>query len=117
MTTEVAARATEPTELVLDPFAYQPGIASKIKGLGGHAAGHDPDYVLHTPYVEVAEGPAQFSVRFRGLTAKKGTLVLRVHMLGREEGARARLANAERIALNRLIQHGSEATIRTRPIT
>lgn len=104
--------ATEPRELMLDPFAYQPGFASRIPGLGGNAPGHDPTYVFHTPYVEAAPGPAHFTIQFSGLKARRGTLVLRVHMLRMEEGARAMMANSDRILLNRLVQHGGRMAIR-----
>jgi len=100
-----------PGALELDPFAYQPGIASRIQGLGGTATASNPEYAFHTSYVEAAPGPAQFTVRFGGLRAKTGTLVLRVHMMSLEPGSRPRLANSERIALNRLTQWGGELSI------
>ncbi|MDO6413685.1 hypothetical protein Q4F19_04750 [Sphingomonas sp. BIUV-7] len=88
-------------ELALDPFAYVPGMASRINGLGGEGA-PDGDYAFHTPYVVVAEGIAHFKVHFGSLKATTGTLNLRVHMLSAGE-QHARLATAERIALNRLV--------------
>ena len=101
-----------PGALELDPFAFHPGAASRIKGLGGSDSPHNPEYAFHTPYVEAAVGVAHFTVRFHGLTAKKGTLVLRVHMIPLEPGAPTRLVNSERIAINRLMVLGSEISIR-----
>lgn len=100
-----------PGALELDPFAFHPGAISRIVGLGGTAAAPNPEYAFHTAYVEAATGPASFTIRFNGLKAKNGTLVLRVHMLSVEPGGRARLVNSERIALNRLAQLGGEVTI------
>lgn len=105
------AESQEAGALELDPFGYHPGMVSRIVGLGGEAPAYSPDYAFHTPYVEAAPGPASFIVRFNGLSAKNGTLVLRVHMLSMEAGSRSRLVNSERIALNRLIQSGSEISI------
>lgn len=105
------AEAQAPGALDLDPFAFHPGVVSSIAGLGGTAATHNPEYAFHTAYVEAAEGPASFTVRFDGLTAKKGTLHLRVHMIPIEPGSATRLVNSERIALNRLIVLGSEISI------
>lgn len=105
------AESAAPAALELDPFGFQPGAASRIAGLGGTGPTSDPDYAFHTPYVEAAPGRAIFTVQFHGLQAKSGTLVLRVHMVSSEPGARARLANTERIALNRLIAIGGEIRI------
>jgi len=100
-----------PGALALDPFGFHPGAASRIGGLGGTTPTSDFDYAFHTPYVEAAEGRATFTVRFQGLKAKQGTLVLRVHMVPLEPGSAVRLANSERIALNRLIVLGSEISV------
>jgi hypothetical protein len=97
--------------LELDPFGFHPEAASRIRGLGGTGPTSDPDYAFHTSYVEAAPGRAKFTVRFHGLQAKAGTLVLRVHMVSSEPGARARMVNSERIALNRLILAGGEISV------
>ena len=68
-------------ELELDPFAYVPDMASRITGLGGYDRPAEGDYALHTHYVEATEGPAHFTLTFDDLTATRGTLNLRVHML------------------------------------
>jgi hypothetical protein len=100
-----------PEALELDPFGFHPEAASRIKGVGGHGPTADPDYAFHTAYVEAAPGRAKFTVRFDNLQAKSGTLMLRVHMVSSEPGARARMVNSERIALNRLIATGGEISI------
>lgn len=105
------AEAQAPGALELDPFAYHPGEASRIAGLGGTAPRVLPEYAFHTPYVEAAPGKARFHVRFEGLRAKTGTLVLRVHMLPTDGSGRVRLVNSEHISFNRLIQRGSEIDI------
>ncbi|HWI86490.1 MAG TPA: hypothetical protein VNT42_09240 [Sphingomonas sp.] len=105
------AESQAPGALELDPFAFHLGAASRIRGLGGTAATHDPEYAFHTPYVEAAEGTARFTVRFHGLAARLGTLLLRVHMTPIEPGSATRLVNSERIALNRLIALGGEISI------
>ncbi|PZU10323.1 MAG: hypothetical protein DI605_07040 [Sphingomonas sp.] len=108
---DVAETQVPPADLVLDPFVYVPDMASKIDGLGGNARGPDGDYAFHTAYVEAAEGVAHFSVHFEGLAATQGTLNLRVHMLS-ADSPHARLATAERVALNRLVSGGGHYEIR-----
>lgn len=98
-------------EQLLDPFGFWRAVTSRITGLGGDAPGHDPSYAFHTPYVPVSRGPARFTIRFDGLRARRGTLVLRIHMLADEPGAAARLVTSERIQLNRLVQLGGETRI------
>jgi hypothetical protein len=105
------AEAPPSGELLLDPFAYQAGVKSRIEGLGGtNPSDHDPNYAFHTLYVDAAEGPVNFIVRFTGLTARRGSLQLRVHMVGDEP--RAILVNSARIQLNRLVAMGGETSIR-----
>jgi hypothetical protein len=105
------AAASDTGELLLDPFAFQPGVASRIAGLGGVLpCDADVNYAFHTLYVDAAEGAANFIVRFTGLTARRGTLQLRVHMV--EESGRTLLVNSARIQLNRLVAMGGETTMR-----
>jgi hypothetical protein len=99
-------------ELDLDPFAFQPGKASAIVGLGGADPHDDPGYAFHTDYVHAAEGPCHFNIRFSGLTAKNGTLQLRVHMFVDDDNPRLLLGNSARLQFNRLIQQGSTTYIR-----
>lgn len=110
--TDPGDAATEPQELLLDPFSFQVGVASRILGLGGNAPGYEPTYAFHTPYVEAAAGVAHFTVRFTGLTARRGTLQLWVYMLPMEPGAQARVANTGRVQLNRIVKDGGIAIIR-----
>ncbi|WP_116092004.1 hypothetical protein [Sphingomonas crusticola] len=105
------AESQAPGALELDPFAFHPGAVSRIAGLGGTGPAPTPEYVFHTPYVEAAAGKAIFHVQFHGLTAKSGTLVLRVHMLPMEPGGRSRMVNSQRVALNRLAHLGGEIAI------
>ena len=108
---EVRDENLAPQEQLLDPFGWHHGVASRIVGLGGNAPGHDPAYVFHTPYVEATPGPCHFTLRFQGLAARRGVLQLRVHMLPLEPGAHARLANSDRVQLNRLVQMGGQIAI------
>lgn len=108
---EVATSPAEADMLELDPFSYHPLEASVISGLGGTGRPSSPGYALHTDYVHVAEGPANFILRFRNLSAKLGTLQLRVHMLVEGPPVRLLLANTVRIQLNRLIQLGGEIAV------
>lgn len=103
---------TRPGELLVDPFSFHRNWRSVIGGLGGTDAPNDPTYAFHTPYVEAAPGPCNFTLRFDNLTARYGVLQLRVHMIALEPGAAARMANMDRIALNRLVQNGGEVSIR-----
>lgn len=105
------AEAARVDDLALDPFAFHRNVSSRIGGLGGNVPGYDPVYAFHTPYVAAARGPASFRIRFHNLRARRGTLVLRVHMLPDEPGATARLVNSARIQINRLVQNGGEAEI------
>jgi hypothetical protein len=108
-TTIAETQAPGPVEL--DPFAFHPGATSRIDGLGGSESAPTPEYVFHTPYVETALGRVTFHARFHDLTAKSGTIMLRVHMLPLEPGSRSSMINSERIALNRLIQQGGEVSV------
>lgn len=99
-------------EQMLDPFSYHPGKASAIRGLGGAEPDPDPAYAFHTDYVSVAEGPCHFTVRFEGLEAKLGTLLLRVHMYVDVANPRVLLSNSLRIQFNRLLLAGGETSIR-----
>lgn len=107
MSAELGAIAPQ----ALDPFGFFENMTSRVLGLGGNAPGHDPAYAFHTPYVAVARGAARFDVRFDGLQARRGTLVLRVHMLPDAPGAAAVLVASSRIQLNRLVQNDGAVSI------
>lgn len=96
----------------LDPFEFHGHPASCIPGLGGSGPVPEPTYVFHTSYVPVARGHANFVVRFDGLQARRGSLVLRVHMLSDKAGAAAQLVTSLRLQLNWLTHHGGEAQVR-----
>ncbi|MDB5684291.1 MAG: class SAM-dependent methyltransferase [Sphingomonas bacterium] len=108
---EVVGNSTSGAGQEVDPFAFFPGISSRIIGLGGAVPGHDPSYVFHTPYVRARRGPAEFTVRISGLVATTGTLAVRIHMQPIDLSAHARLMNSERIALARLSEEGGEIRI------
>lgn len=96
----------------LDPFEFHGHPASCISGLGGSEPIPDPTYAFHTSYVAVARGHAHFVVRFSGLQARRGSLVLRVHMLSDKAGAAAQLVTSHRLQLNWLAHHGGETQVR-----
>lgn len=96
----------------LDPFEFHGYPASCIAGLGGPAPLPDPSYAFHTSYVPVARGHAHFRARFTNLQARRGSLVLRVHMLPDEPGATAQMVTSHRVQLNWLSHHGGEAQLR-----
>lgn len=96
----------------LDPFEFHGHPASCIAGLGGSQPIPDPSYAFHTCYVPVARGHAHFVVRFNGLEARRGSLVLRVHMLPDEAGAAAQMVTSHRLQLNWLAHHGGETQVR-----
>ena len=96
----------------LDPFAFHGHPVSSIAGLGGAGPLPDPTYAFHTPYVAVARGHAHFLVRFANLKARRGSLLLRVHMLPDEPGAVASMVTSHRVQLNWLAHHGGEIQLR-----
>jgi len=96
----------------LDPFEFHGYPASCIAGLGGSLPVPDPSYAFHTPYVPVARGHAHFLIRFTNLEARRGSLVLRVHMLPDEPGAVAQLVTSHRLQLNWLAHRGGETQLR-----
>lgn len=96
----------------LDPFEFHGHPASAIAGLGGGAPLPDPSYGFHTSYVGVARGHAHFLVKFTNLRARRGSLVLRVHMLPDEPDATARMVTSHRVQLSWLAHHGGETRLR-----
>ena len=110
--TQAAETIGEPQPLLIDPFSFLVGVTSRIQGLGGDTPGHQPEYAFHTPYVEAEPGMCTFTLHFAGLRAKRGTLLVNIYMLPLEPGATARVATAERIQLNRIVQQGGKAVIK-----
>ncbi|WP_242097999.1 hypothetical protein [Sphingomonas sp. CROZ-RG-20F-R02-07] len=96
----------------LDPFEFHGHPVSCIPGLGGTGPLPDPTYAFHTPYVPVARGHAHFLVRFTNLQARRGSLLLRIHMLSDEPGAIASMVTSHRVQLNWLAHHGGETQLR-----
>jgi len=95
----------------VDPFAFIPGVESRIRGLGGEARSLDPHYAFHTPYVPAANGAASFLVRFTGLRGTEGTLTLRLNMQALDASSPARLVNSERIPIRALVEQGGTMSI------
>lgn len=101
-----------PESLALDPFEFHGHPASSIAGLGGSVPLPDTSYAFHTCYVPVARGHAHFLVRFEGLQARQGSLILRVHMLPDEPGAVATMVTSHRVQLAWLAHHGGQVQLR-----
>lgn len=93
------------------PFSYFGDVASRIAGLGGHAPASVPDYAFHTDYSALARGPARFVVRFTGLRATSGRLILQVNMMPRGAGTHARVVALVRLPLATLAAEGGVAEI------
>lgn len=101
---ETRAIAAEGEAIDLDPFAFWPDLVSRLVGLGGTERGENPDYVLHSLYVSCGTGPILFTLRFSGLQAQRGTLILRVHELPEVMGAHARQIALSQTQLTELIR-------------
>lgn len=97
---------------LLDPFEFHGHPQSCIAGLGGSAPLPDPTYAFHTLYVPVARGHAHFNVKFTNLDARRGSLILRVHMLPDGANAVAEMVTSHRIQLNWLANHGGATYVR-----
>lgn len=96
----------------LDPFGFFIGHASAIKGLGGPDRGPDPAYAFHTPYMEYRAGPVVFTLRFEGLAARFGELVIHVNSFVPGSGAHALLVTMMRLSLSDLAASGGEVAVR-----
>ena len=113
MIDDIADAATPLAALhrMLDPFAFFADAASRIAGLGGSEEAPVADYAFHTPYTALARGPARFIVRFSGLRASRGSLVIQVNMILPGGGAHARAVNTLRLPLATLAASGGVAEI------
>lgn len=98
--------------LALDPFGFQPALASKVTGLGGNDPGLDPAYVFHTPYVPLPEPGYELAFAFTGLRASGGALVVRVNALDDGPGARATTVATEQFRLPDLARGSGGARLR-----
>ena len=75
--------------VTVDPFAFFPNQASRIRGLGGSVAPNDPANVFHTAYMFCKPGKVVFSFHIEGLEATSGDLTVRVHALSPVRGSSA----------------------------
>jgi hypothetical protein len=75
--------------LELGAFEYVPDWTSRVAGLGGSGPAVDPNYVFHTLYSDFGEDEVVVSVRFEGLQATTGIIVIRIGALPRRQGAMA----------------------------
>lgn len=101
---ETRAIAVEGEAIDLDPFAFWPDVESRLAGLGGAQPSDNPSYAFHTLYISCGTGPIVFTVRFAGLQAQRGTLILRVHELPEVMGAQARQVAISQTQLADLIR-------------
>jgi len=92
-------------EMVLDPFAFIPHLASRVIGLGGEDTS-DQTYAFHTPYACCAEGTVTFTIRFANLHATVGNLTVRVNAISTAPGAVARTVKMTSRSLRELSETG-----------
>lgn len=108
---ETRAIAAEGEAIDLDPFGFWPDVASRLVGFGGGERSDNPDYAFHTRYVSCGSGPILFTVRFNGLQAQRGTLILRIHELPEVMGAHARQVAISQTQLTDLIRGDGTASL------
>lgn len=97
--------------ITLDPFAFQPHLASRFIGLGGAEASDDPAYVFHSAYVPLEPGRYQAMLAFSTLIADAGTLVVRVNALPDGPTARAAVAATEQLRMREVVETDGRAFI------
>lgn len=113
MIVDPRALAEEGDSLPLDPFAFWPDLSSRIEGLGGPVTGDAPDYAFHTLYLACGAASVTFEVTAEGLSAERGTLILRIHELPDFVGADARQVAIAQIQMAEMIRRGGIATLST----
>jgi hypothetical protein len=102
-------------EVELGPFEFAPDWRSLVGGLGGAQQGPDDHYVFHTPYADFGQEEVLVTLRFDGLVATRGMIVLRVHAYSSRPGAAAyQIAYAE-APLRLIAADGGTTTLRFRP--
>lgn len=69
------------TFLPIDPFGAKPHEASRIPGLGGPHPADDPNYAFRSVQLHPALGQACLTLKFHGLTATAGVLIVRLQAL------------------------------------
>lgn len=67
--------------LALKPFSFWPGHASALVEAAGTAAPLVPGYAFHTDYIPSSGGRIRFRIRFPGLRARQGNLVVAINRL------------------------------------
>ena len=105
--------ANEGDQAILDPFRFWPDLQSRLVGLGGQHPGDDPDYAFHTLYIGCGAGPIVFDIEFEGLTAERGTLILRIHELAEIAGAMAKQVAISQTQLVELIRGNGAVRLAT----
>ncbi|WP_375394318.1 hypothetical protein [uncultured Sphingomonas sp.] len=100
------------TAILLDPFGFQPALASKVSGLGGNDPGPDPAYVFHTPYIALPEPAYELAFAFSDLRASGGALVIRVNAIADRPGAQAAMVATEQFRLPDLARRSGGARLR-----
>ena len=90
--------------ITLDPFAFQPHLASRFIGLGGADASEDPAYVFHSAYVPLEPGRYQAVLAFSGLIAEAGTLVVRVNAFPDGPDARAAIVATDQLRMRDIVE-------------
>jgi hypothetical protein len=75
--------------VAIDPFAFVPDWTSRVAGLHAGGPPGDENYVFHTLYADYGAGEVTVTVQFTGLSATRGSLVLRVAALSSRPGSAA----------------------------
>ncbi len=102
-------------EVDLGAFEFAPDWRSLIAGLGGPQESADDHYVFHTPYADFGSDEVVVTLRFDGLTATRGMIVLRVNGYSLRPGSAAyQIAYAE-APLRLIAADGGTTTLRFRP--
>jgi hypothetical protein len=97
--------------ITLDPFAFQPHLASRFIGLGGAEASDDLAYVFHSAYVSLEPGRYQAMLAFATLIADAGTLVVRVNALPDGPAARATVVATDSLRMREVVETDGRAFV------
>ncbi len=95
----------------LDPFGFFDNPSSRIGGLGGTNPSPVDNLAFHTSYAPLAPGAARFTVRFAGLRASRGRLIVQVNMTAAGAAAQARVVAIVRLSLATLAADGGVVEI------
>jgi hypothetical protein len=102
-------------EVELDPFEFAPDWKSVVTGLGGEQQSPDEHYVFHTPYADFGEEEVLVTLRFDGLAATQGMIVLRVNAYPKRPGALAYQVAHGEVPLRLIAADDGVTTLRFRP--